>query len=77
MADELELTKPLTDVDADVREYQSAAAGEAKQPKPQVPKIDASKLSQETQEVALEERKVTKTTPTEVSATQKSGAGQG
>ena len=45
MADELELTKPLTDVDADVREYQSAAAGEAKQLKPQVPKIDASKLN--------------------------------
>lgn len=77
MADELELTKPITNVDVDVREYQSAAAGEARQQKPQVPKIDASKLNQETLEVALEERKVTKSTPTEVSAAQKSGAGQG
>ena len=67
MADELELTKPITNVDVDVREYQSAA-GEARQQKPQVPKIDASKLNQETLEVALEERKVTKSTPTEVSA---------
>ena len=77
MADELELTKPITDIDVDVREYQSAAAGEARQQKPQVPRIDASKLNEETFGAAPEERKVTKTTPTEVSATQKSGAGQG
>ena len=47
MADELELTKPITNIDVDVREYQSAA-DEAKQQKPQVPKIDARRLNQET-----------------------------